>query len=289
MKVALVTDQDYAFLTESDQLLIPAFNKVGIEAKPAVWDDATIDWAEFNYIVLRSCWNYHQHVEGFKSWLLRVEGQGLKMLNPLHLIQWNLHKKYLFDLRDRGVQVPDTILVPKGDHRTLAEILTNLKTNIAIIKPCFGASAHGVTMVKPESTTESEAQYRRLIAKSDVLAQSFVPEIRNGEYSAVFIGGGLSHVILKTPKTGDFRSNVEFGGTEELVTLSEELRAKVTEVFHTCKVHPLFARLDFVVVASEPVLMELELVEPYLFFEFKEHSAELFVSKFLEYIEAKTH
>jgi len=289
MKIALVTDRDYASLAESDQLLIPAFNKVGIEAKPAVWDDSTVNWAQFNYIVLRSCWDYHQHIERFKSWLISVEGRGPKFLNPLYLIQWNLDKKYLFDLRKKGIQLPDTTLVPKGDLRSLREVLASLNTNVAVVKPCFGASAHGVMKVERESVSKLEAQYQDLVSKSDMLVQPFISEIINGEYSAVFIGGELSHVVLKTPKPGEFRSNGGLGGTEELVTLGEEIEAKITEIFCKCGISPLFARLDFVMVSSEPVLMELELIEPYLFFEFKEHSAEIFVSKFLEYIRIGAH
>ncbi len=284
MRVALVTDRDHTALTESDQLLIPAFNKIGIVAIPATWDDSTVNWAEFDYVVLRSCWDYYQRISSFKSWLISVESQGSKLLNPLPLINWNLDKKYLFDLREKEIPVPDTTVVPKGDPRPLREILANRDTNISIIKPCFGASAHGVMMVRRESADEFEPQYRDLVSRSNVLVQPFISEISNGEYSAVFIGGELSHTILKTPKPGEFRSNVGFGGTEELITLDKELKAKVTKIFRTCGMHPLFARLDFVLVSSDPILMELELIEPYLFFEFKEHSAELFASKFQEYL-----
>lgn len=284
MNVALITDQEHASLMPSDRLLIPAFKKQGIAALPAVWDDPTIDWTRFDFLVLRSCWNYYEDIERFKSWLAKVESQGPQVINPSSLVGWNLDKKYLFDLQAKGLRIPDTKLIPRGDSHTLGEILEGVAASIIVVKPRYGASAHGVLKIEKTTAQAYETQYRSLVSKTDMLVQTFIPEISEGEYSAVFIGGELSHVILKKPKYGEFRSNGGLGGTEKLVILGQEIEAKVTDAFSECHIHALFARLDFVIVSSSPMFMELELVEPYLFFEIKEHAAELFVSKFKQFI-----
>jgi glutathione synthase/RimK-type ligase-like ATP-grasp enzyme len=284
MKIALITDQEHPSLTRSDQLLIPAFEKFGIEALPAVWDDPSIDWAEYDHLILRSCWDYYTDIARFESWLAMFKDRSRRLINSVQLVEWNLHKKYLFELREKGIRMPETTLIAKGDERTLGEILKELKTSTIVVKPCNGASAHGVLKIEKGTSHTYEPRYRSLVSKTDMLVQTFMPEISEGEYSAVFIGSHLSHVVLKKPKAGEFRSNGGFGSTEELADLSGPLEAKIIRIFRKCGVEPLFARLDFVFVSSEPVLMELELIEPYLFFELKEHSANLFASALMKFL-----
>ena len=284
MKIALITDQEHRSLTKSDQLLIPAFAQYGVEALPAVWDDPTIDWAKFDHLILRSCWDYYKDIEGFKAWLAMFKDQSRRVINSVQLVEWNLDKKYLFDLQAKDIRTPETSLISRGDMRTLSEILKGLGTHMIVVKPCNGASAHGVLKIEEGTALNYEARYRSLVSKTDMLAQTFMPEISEGEYSAIFIGGPLSHVVLKKPKPGEFRSNGGFGGTEELVEISGPLETKVNRIFRKCDVEPLFARLDFVLVKSDPVLMELELIEPYLFFELKEQAANTFVSALMKFL-----
>jgi glutathione synthase/RimK-type ligase-like ATP-grasp enzyme len=142
-------------------------------------------------------------------------------------------------------------------------------------------------VVRGEASEQSEAQYCRLLRSGDVLVQEFLPEIAQGETSAVFFNNHFSHAVVKVPKPGEFRTNYDLGVTEHAVTLSTEQKARVERLYAQCEQNVLYARLDFVETAKGIRLMELELIEPYLFFDFKEGAADDFVKAFEQRIERK--
>jgi len=288
MHIALATNQEYPRLLEGEVLLLEAFRKAEYDAEPAVWNDPSVEWGQFGHIIIRGCWGYHRKVEEFSSWLEKVAALGVTVHNPPEIVRWNSHKRYLLDLQSLGLPVPETRLVSQSDARPLQEAIGSVSCDQVVIKPCYGASSEGVMkVVRGEASEEAEAQYRRLLRSSDVLVQEFLPEIAQGETSAVFFNNHFSHAVVKVPKTGEFRANYDLGVTEHAVTLSTEHKARVERLYAQCEQDVLYARLDFVETATGIRLMELELIEPYLFFDFKEGAADGFVNAFEQWIERK--
>jgi hypothetical protein len=83
----------------------------------------------------------------------------------------------------------------------------------------------------------------------------------------VFIDGAFSHAIRKRPAAGDFRVQNDFGGSAALTEVALTLRDFAAHVLRVAA-HPwIYARVDVVETAAGPLLMELELIEPHLFFE----------------------
>src|SRR5216684_3917300 len=225
----------------------------------------------------------------------------LDLFFPRHFAVFLLHENSVASLiaclllsrcvcrgQSMGLPVPETTLVSRSDARPLQETSGSLSCDQVVIKPCYGASSQGVMkVVRGEASEESEAQYRRLLRSSEVLVQEFLPEIAQGETSAVFFNNHFSHAVVKVPKTGEFRTNYDLGGTEHAVTLSTEQKARVEQVYAQCTQDVLYARLDFVETAKGIRLMELELIEPYLFFDYQEGAADGFVKAFEQRIERK--
>jgi glutathione synthase/RimK-type ligase-like ATP-grasp enzyme len=82
----------------------------------------------------------------------------------------------------------------------------------------------------------------------------------------VFLDGRFSHAARKWPAPGDFRVHDDFGGTLEPVTPTAAQLA-VAEAAQAAVGEPLlYARVDLVPGPDGPVVMELELVEPDLYF-----------------------
>src|SRR5579883_1363654 len=115
----------------------------------------------------------------------------------------------------------------------------------------------------------------------------FFAGLRSDETSAVFFNNHFSHAVLRVPKPGEFRANYDLGVTENAVTLSTEQKATVERLYAQCEQDVLYARLDFVETATGIQLMELELIEPYLFFDFKDGAADDFVNAFAQRVERK--
>jgi len=98
--------------------------------------------------------------------------------------------------------------------------------------------------------------------------QPFVPSVLDrGETSIVVVAGDLTHVVRKLPAEGEWRVQSEFGGSCERIAVEPCHRAIAAAVLGAIDPIPLYARID-VVAGSDGalLLMELELVEPELFF-----------------------
>lgn len=82
----------------------------------------------------------------------------------------------------------------------------------------------------------------------------------------LFFDGEFSHAVVKRPADGDYRVQEFYGGrtalSEPPAAVLESARAALEASGPT----PVYARVDGVVVNGRFLLMEIELIEPYLFF-----------------------
>src|SRR5262245_48892600 len=110
-RVALATYERAPDLAPDDQALPSQLARLGLAVHAEVWSDRTVDWASFDAVIVRSCWDYHLRISEFRSWLERLETTGLVVLNSPSLIRWNADKRYLLDLARRGVTtIPTTVV-----------------------------------------------------------------------------------------------------------------------------------------------------------------------------------
>jgi glutathione synthase/RimK-type ligase-like ATP-grasp enzyme len=118
-----------------------------------------------------------------------------------------------------------------------------------------------------------------------LLLQEFMPEIQTlGETSFIFFDKKFSHAVNKKPAAGDFRIQVQFGGQYTLVHPSAELIGKAQQIVKTFTGALLYARVDGIVIDNELHLMEVECIEPDLYFNLSEGSMERFVSAVIDLI-----
>jgi len=272
--IGLVTYEKYPSLTDDDRPLIDELHALGVAAQPVLWD-AEDDWTQYDALVLRSCWDYHLRPHDFTQWLDRVEHDGVALWNPGAVVRWNLHKRYLRDLERAGVRIPETVWLDHGDRRTLADVMGQQGWSECVVKPAVSASATHTWRVRKDDV--ASVPFERLLAGSDVLVQELIPEVAvAGEWSVMMIDGEVSHAAIKRPKAGDFRVQWEHGGTADPAPVSDALRRSATDVVRLIPGAWLYARVDGVVTSRGFVLMELECIEPHLFFEFHPDSRRRF-------------
>lgn len=149
--------------------------------------------------------------------------------------------------------------------RSSADALEEERWQQAVLKPRIAATAYGTFLVTPDSTlTDDDLAPARA---SGALLQEFVPEIvGSGEVSLMYCDGAFSHAVLKRAKAGDFRVQQDFGGVVVPVTPASTLIAFADRVMDTAAAPCLYARVDVVDSSRGPLLMELELIEPELYF-----------------------
>ena len=275
-RIALATYATLPGLNDDDRLLVTALDKQGITAVPAVWDSRDMAWGDFQGVLVRSCWDYHRRLPEFLEWIARLERDGLGRVlwNPPELLRWNSHKSYLRDLAARGVAIVPTRWLARGEPCGLAEVLRHEGWGEAVVKPTVSASASGTWSTTLTGAASNQPKLDEMLRSGDVLVQPLVPEVRDpGEWSLVFFQGRFSHAVLKRPAAGDYRVQWEFGGSADTRKPSRKLIVDAERVLAAVPGDPLYARVDGVARDGKLVLMELELIEPHLFFAWDARAA----------------
>jgi glutathione synthase/RimK-type ligase-like ATP-grasp enzyme len=265
--VALATSRDLRDLWAGDRLFLEELRRRDVHAEPVIWDDDSAEWSAWDCVVIRSCWDYHLKVDRFRAWIDRLEGMRVPLINPPDVLRWNIHKGYLLEVARAGARIPPTRIVAQGDRRPLGVIVRDAGWTASVIKPAISASGQSTRLIDRDPTTGDERAYAEMVAAGDVLLQAYVPEVRaHGEWSFVFFEGRYSHAVLKVAAPGEFRVHIEWGGTVEDVPPPPALVRQARALVDALDLGACYARVDGTEVDGELTVMEVELVEPELFF-----------------------
>lgn len=265
-------------LTEDDLHAAAGLRAAGHDVSVLVWDTQPANLRSGDTVVVRSCWDYHLAPARFVAWLADLAERGVTVANGYASLQWNMHKGYLLELsREHGIPIPPTILIERGQRIELGHVLDRLETHEVVVKPAISLSSHNTRRMR-RGDDEAAAVFDAQIAHEDVLVQPFLPAINQGELSLVFFGGAYSHAVLKRPASGDFRVQKEFGGMHSLARPHLSVISQAARVLSATGERLDFARVDGIVVDGTLLLMELELIDPVLFFSLGgEQSVQRFV------------
>lgn len=288
-QLAIVTGKIAPELSDGGKQLATALAEHGIESEPVMWNDPPVDWTAYDGVLFRSCWDYPDDRNRFQTLLHELEEAPVQVCNPLHVIQWNLHKRYMTALDDAGVTVPDTTVVDQGADVSLKTLFETQSRDELVIKPAIGAMSSQVWKTATSDLAASGSKFSEQVSDHDVLVQEFIPEIETGERSMEFFGGEYSHAWNSITTEDDITS---FEGAEADYEPTASIREQGTDVIRAaCDMLGMepddlpYARVDYVPRDGELVLMELELIEPYLGFERGENTVERFTKTLLSYFE----
>ncbi|GAB5475353.1 MAG: hypothetical protein Mars2KO_34520 [Maribacter sp.] len=277
MTIGIVTCSEVSGLTASEQVLIPLFQGEGVVAKAVVWNDDTVDWKAYDYLIIRSVWDYHLHHDAFTDWITTLENKGIKTLNPVQVIRSNQHKFYLRRLQEKGIAIVPTQFVDRTMNLDLSFIRESGWEQM-VIKPAISASSFLTENFSIAQLEDIENTYAPIAQKRDLLVQQFMPEVRHfGELSIIFFNRTYSHTVLKTATSGEFRVQSEYGGSTTVYRPSRAIMETAKEILSQFDGTLLYARIDGLIRNGRFVLMEIELIEPDLFLEYDGEAARRFV------------
>lgn len=245
--------------------LAAALAAAGIDAQLVAWDDPHADWDAPVPTIIRSTWNYVHDLPAYLAWLDRVAARA-PVWNPPEIVRGNVRKRYLIELAARGVPVVPTTLVERG-------ATTELPSTRVVIKPEVGAGSLGAKVFA--DGRDGAAHLAELTARGAALVQPYVASVDDyGERSLIWIDGELTHAIRKTPR---------FAGDSEKIEgpfpIADDERAVATAALVPYAGRILYGRVDLARDdAGRPCVMELELIEPSLFFARGAGSVERYVA-----------
>ncbi len=285
MKIGLLTCQRLPDLTPADQLLIPELAKHNIVAEAVIWDDPDVIWTDFDYLIFRNTWDYYEKESQFNLWLSTIKKLRIKTLNSIDIIEQNKHKFYLRDLQNQKFTIIPTVFIERTKALNLAGIIPS-HWKKAVIKPAFSAGSYLTEVFEVANFEEINQKYQTIASEKELLLQEFKPEIETeGETSLIFFNKKFSHAINKKPAAGDFRIQVQFGGIYNAVSPSPEVIHQAQNIVNTFPHQLLYARVDGIIINNNLQLMEVECIEPDLYFNYSEGSIQRFVNSILKLIE----
>jgi glutathione synthase/RimK-type ligase-like ATP-grasp enzyme len=265
-KIALATCSEYPALTRDDQLLLPELAKSGFDASPVDWRSKAIQWESFHAVIVRNTWDYFEFLPEFLAWLDHLEKSEVRLFNPTSVIRENINKLYLRNLEANGVATPPTYWLYPKDLPDLESFLANFSSREFVLKPAISAGGFRTHRCQRKNLQENLSLAREILSGSTLMIQPFLQEfVADGELSFVFIGGEFSHSVIKRPKTGEFRVQWTHGGTHEAISVPLEIQKQAISVAEKLPQDLLYARIDGIVSKGKFLLVEAELVEPYLF------------------------
>ena len=274
----LTMDSVDAFVTY-DHLLHDPLAARGWAVDDVSWRSADVDWNMYEAVVVRSPWDYHSDPERFFAVLETIDRSSARLENLLVLVRWNLCKTYLRELEARGLPIVPTRWLDRLDTDILAANFDALGSDELVVKPVIGANADDTFRLRRDVPTTDALT---ALADRACMVQPFVRAVVDeGEFSLFYFGEAFSHAILKTPAPLDFRVQEEHGGSIRAITPGPELRAVSDAVMAALAPRPLYARIDFVRLDTGFALMEVELIEPSLYFPYDDTSPDRFADAFV--------
>jgi glutathione synthase/RimK-type ligase-like ATP-grasp enzyme len=282
--VAFVTCRKLNGIAPDDAVAVTALERQSVRVEGVIWDDPSADWMKYDAIVLRSCWDYFYDPPKFAEWIEKLTSLGARVFNSLPTVRWNHDKTYLRDLEQRGIAIAPTFWCERGTTPSIQKILAERVWAKAVVKPTISGTSMHTWVVSQGDQDPQDAELASLLRTRDMMIQEFVPEILEGEWSLIFFGGEFSHAAVKRAKPGDFRVQDEFGGTWAHEPASPALIAQARQVLECVDEELLYARVDGIVRDDKFILMELEVIEPMLYFGANSAAGELFARKLMERI-----
>lgn len=262
----MVTSRDLPELTEDDRRLSSALADRGFLVAPAIWDRRDIEWKRFDLALIRSPWDYFRRRGEFFRWLADVEPI-VSILNAPSVLRWNSDKRYLLQLASDGIPIVPSVVLRETVPADLDRTLDSLGCECAVIKPTISGASWRLSRVH-KGDPRAQGQLEALLRHGEALVQPFVSNVlSSGETSLIFIDGRFSHAVRKLPARDDFRVQAAFGGSERPVEPSAEFLAAAHDAIDAVPSSPLYARVDLIEgQKNEPLLMELEVLDPDLMF-----------------------
>ena len=281
--IALVTAVAARDLDEDMPSLESALRNAGADVTIAEWDRPH-DWRQFDIALLRSTWDYPQRLEDFFDWAEAVS-RDTKLLNPLPVVKWSSDKHYLGDLAKQGVPTVLTKFVEPGEHpdQRIAELLSLPDAGEFVVKPAVGAGSRDAQRFGREERADAARHSLRMLnEKRSVLLQPYLSRVDEvGETALLYFEGEFSHAIRKGPLLKRKEGPTTELFAKESITAREPDAAELDVGAQALRAipfeTPLYARVDLIRdQEGEPVVLELEMIEPSLFFPFAAGSAERF-------------
>ncbi len=272
-RCAILTTDNLEDFFVYDGLVTPHLAAQGWQVDEVSWHDQTVDYNEYDIVIVRSTWDYQAHYQAFVDTLQKIDESSARLENSLALMQWNVSKSYLRDLSDKGISILPTLWFDNFDGPAIKDAFSHFNSPEIIIKPLISANADFTYRLSEEDFLFQQHMLKEAFDGKEFMVQAFEKTIiEQGEYSLFYFNGEYSHAINKRPAKGDFRVQEEHGGELFSIEPTGPMRQLSTAVLKAMPSSALYARIDMLETEHGMAIIEVELIEPSLYFNMDKDS-----------------
>jgi glutathione synthase/RimK-type ligase-like ATP-grasp enzyme len=240
-----------------DLMLCFGFIAQGVYAE--IVDYRKIAITDFDVFIVKSVWGYHKDIEGFLGLVGDIERSGKKLVNELSVLKRNLSKaeQSRFLARHR-------ILMPKtrvsGDYSEFLKAKGDFPEGF-VLKLAISAGSENI-FIADKGSMSGVRQYFNQNTGKEILLQEYFPEVLRGEISVIVVAGKVLYGVLRLNKMFN-------GGKYEIrqITIPRGARETAQKIISSREyAGAVYLRVDMVVRHGEFYVLEVEAIEPALFF-----------------------
>lgn len=245
-----------------------AFEDLGATVRRIAWDDTSVDWASMSKVVVSSTWDSVDRPSEYLSWVREVSSH-TTLVNSARVLEWGLDKRHQRDLEVAGIPIVPTRWIERGDSWTLP------LDEPFVVKPSISAGGRSTSLHDRGSSGAAAQHVETLLSAGQaVMIQQYQRSIEtDGELDLVFIGGQFTHAVHKNPvlRLGEAAGErpwerMSWNGlakpSADELQVGEATISAVVDLLQEC---PAYGRVDLVRAADGgPLLLEVEVVDPYL-------------------------
>ena len=237
----------------------------GIRLEMADYESLGDPLPEGDAYLLQGMSGYHEDYAGFMETMKLLEASGKPCFNSPVLVRWNSDKIYMRELEEKGIATLPTLWADSLEPSLMEKAAANGWKNV-VVKPTISAGAfHTIKLASSDSATW-DAYLQQAPKDKALMVQPFASEVvEEGEWSFLFFNGKFSHSLLKTAKAGDYRIQHVHGGGYVHLPPPPELLKDAQTVISLLPEIPLYGRVDGIRRDGRLYLMEVELIEPFLY------------------------
>ena len=274
MKVYIASSKKYAGKIQEDIFLRDELRSKKISSKITTLKNIINISKPFDVVILKSIWGYHINHKEFLKQIADLKKKKVKLINDYGFIFWNVDKyKYLKEIESIGI-IPTIPLQIKNAktvsaiRNILARASKKLNAGTIVVKPRISESGYLTFLYDKERRDEIIGAVRNN-KHLDFIAQPYRPSIAKGEISIIMINGDPLYGIKRFPGVLSKKSNSIY---LNLMTIPRAIRkesATLKKFFlKKFKVLPDICRVDFLANGLRYEILEVELIDPDLFFRY---------------------
>jgi hypothetical protein len=261
-----------------------ALRVLGARSELVAWDNRDVDWGSYSHVVVSSTWDSVDRPAEYLAWARDVAAVS-NLLNPLPVIEWGIDKVHLKELTTAGVPVVPTTWV-HHPSRWVPPLGSDF-----VVKPSVSAGGRETARYRGGDPAAIDHVGRLLALGQTVMVQEYISRVdEEGETDLVFFDGVFSHAVRKSLVLRRDEGVVDrpwermsWGG---LVTPSPAQLQVAGRTIRFVADHlgcqlP-YGRVDLVTGPEEgPLVLEVELIDPYLSLDMEPAAAERFAEALL--------